>query len=501
MDFAETLAPSVRAELLMAWSFELYLIDRSDSASEKCLEALEIWRAEGNRLREGDALRWLARTYWYTGRNAESEAATAEAVAILETLPPGRELAMAYSAQAQLRMLAWDTEAAIALGESAVRFAEELGETETLIYALAGVGTALFLTAELERGKQLLYRSLNMARQAQLEDHAGRAYGHLVAKLCQMYRFVEIDPLLAEGIEYCTEFDLDYRLSYLLAWRGLSQFYQGHWEIALEQEHALLRQPGLSPVTRIIALTALGQLRTRRGDRAAALDLLDDALERALRTGELQRICPVRNARAEWAWLSGDLDLVRREAGSVYELVQRAGHRWCAGEFAYWLWRADALEKAPENAFEPYLYQIEGRWREAAAAWRELSCPYETAWALADSGLESELRYAHGEFVRLGAGPAAAIVTQRLRALGVERLPRGPRPATQANPFQLTSREMEVLALLAQGRRTSDIAETLFLSPRTVGHHITAILAKLQVRSRDEAARKAVELALVPQTR
>ena len=55
---------------------------------------------------------------------------------------------------------------------------------------------------------------------------------------------------------------------------------------------------------------------------------------------------------------------------------------------------------------------------------------------------------------------------------------------------------MEVLALLVQGRRTQDIADTLFLSPRTVGHHITAILAKLEVHSRDEAARKAVLLGI-----
>ncbi len=129
--------------------------------------------------------------------------------------------------------------------------------------------------------------------------------------------------------------------------------------------------------------------------------------------------------------------------------------------------------------------------------WRSLGCPYEAADAFTGSDDESDLRYAHAEFVRLGAAPAAAIVMRRLRDLGVERLPRGPRPTTQANPFQLTSREMEVLALLVQGRRTQDIAEALFLSPRTVGHHITAILAKLEVHSRDEAARKAVQLGIV----
>lgn len=500
LQFAQALPPTRQAELLMAWSFELSLMDRNDLATEKCLEALGIWRAEGNRLREGDALRWLARTYWSIGRNADAKAMVAEALAILEALPPSPELARAYSARSHLHVLAWETELAIAWGEKAVRLAEELGEMESLIHALNNVGSALYQSGNLDRGDELLRRSLSLALQANREDDAGRTYGHLVSRYGQMYRFTEIGTLLAEGIEYCAEYDLDYRLHYLLAWRGMSQHYLGRWGLAIEQENEVLRRPGLAPVTQIVALTTLGQTRARQGDPAAA-DLLDDALERALRTGELQRICPVRAARAERAWLSGDRDQVRCEAMSVYDQVQRAGHRWCVGVFAFWLWRAGALDCLPDDAFEPFAFQIEGKWREAAAAWRTLGCPYETAWALAESGRESELRYAHAEFMRLGAVPAASMVTQRLRALGVERLPRGPRPTTQANPFRLTRREMDVLALLVQGHRTQDIAETLFLSPRTVGHHITAILTKLEVHSRDEAAQKARQLGITPQSR
>jgi DNA-binding CsgD family transcriptional regulator len=220
-------------------------------------------------------------------------------------------------------------------------------------------------------------------------------------------------------------------------------------------------------------------------------------LELAERTGELQRLCPVRTTRAEWAWLGGDLERVRAEAGSIYELALQSKHRWYIGQLAFWLWRAGALECVPEHAFEPYVFQIEGNWRKAAAAWRALGCPYEAAWALADSGSEAELRYAYAEFVRLGAAPAASVVTQRLRALGVTKLPRGPRPSTQTNPFHLTNRELAVLELVAQRKRTNEISDVLFLSPRTVGHHITSILAKLEVHSRDEAAWKAVELGIV----
>jgi DNA-binding CsgD family transcriptional regulator len=395
-------------------------------------------------------------------------------------------------------MLAWEAPAAIVWGQKAIELAEQLGERETLAHALANVGASYFLVDEVPQGLALVKRSLEIAKAENLEEDAARAYTLLSTGRCEMYDFADSDPWLDEGIAYCAERDIDTYTNYLRAWRGVSQLYQGHWSAAVEQETAVLRQDRLAPISKIVALAVLGRVRVRTGDQGAS-QLLDEALELAERTGELQRLCPVRTARAESAWLTGDLEGTRAEAESIYDRVLRSGHRWYIGQLAYWLWRAGVLDKAPADAFEPYVLQIEGNWRKAAAAWRELGCPHEAAWALADSKSEPELRYAHAEFTRLGASRAAAIATQRLRAIGAERLPRGPRPTTQTNPFQLTSREMEVLSLIAQGWRTRDIAETLYLSPRTVGHHITAILGKLKVHSRDEAARKAVQLGIVTQ--
>jgi DNA-binding CsgD family transcriptional regulator len=145
--------------------------------------------------------------------------------------------------------------------------------------------------------------------------------------------------------------------------------------------------------------------------------------------------------------------------------------------------------------------QIAGEWREAARRWQELGCPYEAAWALADGGDEASLRCAHAEFVRLGAAPAAGIVAGRLRDLGASGIPRGPRPATRANPAQLTAREMEILTLLAEDLSNAEIAARLYVSPRTVGHHVTAILAKLQVRTRGDAVQAASRLGVAGQNR
>jgi DNA-binding NarL/FixJ family response regulator len=93
------------------------------------------------------------------------------------------------------------------------------------------------------------------------------------------------------------------------------------------------------------------------------------------------------------------------------------------------------------------------------------------------------------------------MVARRLRKRGARGVPRGPRPRTRDNPAGLTARELEVLALLAEGLRNAEIAERLFLAEKTVVHHVSAILHKLKVTSRGQAAAKAVRLGIVAQDR
>jgi DNA-binding NarL/FixJ family response regulator len=97
----------------------------------------------------------------------------------------------------------------------------------------------------------------------------------------------------------------------------------------------------------------------------------------------------------------------------------------------------------------------------------------------------------------LGAGPLAAIVRQRLRERGVRGIPRGPRASTRGNPAGLTSREVQVLALLVQGHTNTELAHRLHISAKTVDHHVSSILEKLEVRSRTEAVAAAFGLGIV----
>ena len=163
---------------------------------------------------------------------------------------------------------------------------------------------------------------------------------------------------------------------------------------------------------------------------------------------------------------------------------------------AYWRWRAGLETAVPVTSDDPYALEMAGKWAQAAESWAKIGCPYEAALALAGAGDEPGLRRALTELQRLGARPAAGIVTRRLRERGVRGVPNGPHRGTQHNPAGLTAREIEVLALIAQGLRNTDVAERLFLSPKTVDHHVSAILRKLDVRTRGEASAEAERLGL-----
>jgi DNA-binding CsgD family transcriptional regulator len=157
------------------------------------------------------------------------------------------------------------------------------------------------------------------------------------------------------------------------------------------------------------------------------------------------------------------------------------------GELAAWLWRVAALEQQPADIAEPYALEISHDWQGAARAWRALGCPYEHACMLAWYGGEPEQREALAIFEGLGAAPAAHSLRKQMRAQGVRRIPRGSRMSTRLNSFGLTRREVEILALLSEGLRNSVIAKRLFVSTKTVDHHVSAILTKLGVPSRAQA--------------
>ena len=498
LQHGSALAPAERAALFESRSYECFLTDQVEDAFSSRRSAFEIWKELGDSRKQGDNLRWMSRLAWFLGRKTEAEEWAVEAVTILEDLPHGAELAMAYSNRSQLHMLADESEEAIVWGSCAISMADKLGATEPLAHALNNVGTAELLVGN-EQGRFKLEESLRLALTNNLSEYAARAYTNIASFAVRDRDYQRAMRYLDDCIAYTTEVGFDAARLYIMAWRARAYFEQADWERAAEEADYVLSQYRISPISKIPALAVLGHLRVRRGNPDAE-PLLTEAHALASKTGELQRIAPVASARAELAWLNGDLKRLRREATNVLAMAQSRYARWLQGEFAFWLWRAGGPPQTHKGIADPYAFHMSGHWRAAAEAWNEIGCPYEQALALADGDEPAKLA-ALEIFERLGAGPAKEMLSQTLRATGVRGIRRGPRPSTKENPYGLTKRELEILTLMAQGLANSQISQRLFISSRTVDHHVSAIFAKLEVHSRSEAVAVAFQSGLVAQNR
>jgi DNA-binding SARP family transcriptional activator len=416
--FGRALPPAEEGELLERYAYECYLTNQTEEAVDAERRAVKGWRALGERRGEGDGLRRLSRYLWYSGRRAEAEPAAEAAVALLETLEAGPELARAYSEVSRLHMLAQRTEGAVTWGMRAIALAERLGSTEIVIYALNNVGSAENL-AGIEAGREKLERSLALALDAGLEEEVARAYNNLASGAAATRRHELAERWLREGIAYCEEHELDGFLAGLrfrLAETRLAQGYPDEAESLIES-----RTPGGYGRSGVPGLRGL--LRARRGD-PDVWPLLDQALEAAISDGELQMLGPVACHRAEAAWIAGDDERAAAEARRALPLALEVGDAWRIGELTSWLRRAGAASEAPGSLIEPYSLEQAGRWREAAAAWDALGCPYEAALSRGETDDPALVAQALSALEKLCAPATATRVARRAGDRGV-RLPRG----------------------------------------------------------------------------
>jgi DNA-binding CsgD family transcriptional regulator len=490
--YADNLEPERKAELLERRSYECYLIDDLSGAIEMTIAATLIWRNLAQPLRVGDNLRRQSRYEWVSGHGEEARARLGESLAILEGLPPGAELAMAKAQAAQLAMVSDQYQAAIEVGDEAIELAREIEHVPALVNALNSVGAARWMSGDV-RGEGQLLESLRLAVESNLDDDASRAYTNIAASADANDDPSKARLWLVNGIAYCEEHDL-----YSSAFCNrvdLSEMMMnaGDWAAAEQLAASMLYIDDLSRASRLVLLHVLGHIRARRGD-GDPWALLDEARDLALRADDLQFVAPALAARAEAWYLSGRPEKIEDEVSEAFDRALALGRRQSIGQLGFWMWRAGVLDSAPSQAAKAVRLHIEGDLRGASDEWLRLERPYEAAGALADSDQEEDLVEAVREFRRLGARPALAMAQQRLRALGAS-IPRGPRPTTMANPAGLTAREMEILPLLQDGLRDAEIATRLFISQKTVGHHVSSILGKLEVRSRAEAATKAAQLS------
>lgn len=493
--FFERLAPRERADVLETMAYEMFLTNRLDDAYEARHAAITLRKELGDALRLGDDYRYLSRVAWFRGIGQEAWDAAREAIRILEPLGEGRELAMAWGNMSHLHMIAQDRREAVAWGERALELGRQLDDPEVIAYTLNNIGSAELATGE-EAGRDKLLESLRIAKEHAMQEHIDRALFNLGESDLARHEYASAERYLQECLEYTLSCDLERCQLLADAGRALVRLELGEWDKAEHIARQVVEHPRVSPHGSLIAQCVLARLRFRRAEPGGE-ELLGEASRSASLSGELARLSVTAATRAEAAWLDGRTAEAAAAAAEVYPMALERDDPWVIGELAVWQWRAGDLREVPENAAEPYRLEMLGDALGAAAAWELRGNPYQAAVCRAASDNVDDLLAARATLLELGATATARLVAERLRARGAS-VPRGPRAATRANLAHLTDREAEIAELMAAGMTNREIADRLVISEKTVGHHVSAVLAKLGVSRRAQVATALLEHRPVP---
>lgn len=488
--------PEQAAQLHESWSYEAALAVKIDEKTiEARRQAIKLWRAVGRQDKVGLNLRWLARLHWFRGEAKEADKYLSEALAVLESLPPGPELAMAYAIRSQFLMLHRRTKESVEWGNRAITLARKCDATETLVHALNTVGTAR-LYADDVAGMSMLEESLALSLEHGLHEQAARAYTNIASCAVSRRDFATAETFSAEGIKFDTEHDLGSWIDSLFGYQAQVRLDQGRLTEARDIAEAVLRREHQTRVMRMPAANVLALACARLGDDAND-ERLQSLLADATSIAELQYLLPARLALIESSWIKGETELAKKHVVALSELPLERLNTWNFGEATIWLHRCDmsALYRGAKRSMPPVRQlEIAGRHADAADALLELGMRYEAAMTLAHARGKSAaaaMSKAVQIFEEIGARPGAEFTRRRAASIGLSNeLPkpkRGPYAKSRSHPLGLTGREVQILRYVKDGLSNREISAEVSRSERTVEHHISAILAKLSVRNRVEA--------------
>ncbi|MEP6676605.1 MAG: AAA family ATPase [Ferruginibacter sp.] len=483
-------------ELYDAYSYECYLTGQIKEAIVYQEKVLKIYEEKKDPELTGSSLRFLSRLWWFEGNREIAERYGKQAVDLLQARPASKAKAMALSNMSQLKMLSEEVNACIEWGYSAIEMAKEINDDEILCHALNNVGTAQWQAAPLNKTvNPYLMESLDIALEHAYHEHAARAYSNIISYAAEFKNYALANKFLQEGIHYCEENGLDSWTTYILTWSCRLLLETGNWNEAMIIASNLYSNPAQPAIVKIGALRSITTIKIRSG-ASDALDHLKELRALAFVTKEYHQIIPTMIASLEYEWLTSKKIITDEELNSCMKLMKKVDNLFLNSEFGYWLNKVRQQDADLSKLFEPYAFLKAGEAGKAALCWMATGCPFEQAIALSE-GTEQNKKEALSILQQLGANAVYEKLKMQMRAGGIKNIPRGLRESTKTNPALLTNRELDVLNLLQKAMGNKEIADTLFISPKTVDHHISSILFKLEAGSRSKAVTEALRLGIL----
>jgi DNA-binding NarL/FixJ family response regulator len=427
---------------------------------------------------------WCSRLAHFAGHREEAVALAREAVRLLEGLD---EMHEAY-ARWWVGVLQGDRGAIERWGLVTAELARPRGELGIAAHALNRVAMVRW-AVDPGQGELLMQESLALAREGGSLEQTARVYNNLAYELTLDRDVDEAERWFDEGLAWTSEQDLTFWWDTMVDSRSLLRLFAGDWGRALQDVRTVLSSPRAAPGMQACARVADTLIRLRRGEPGVAERI--DGLAENLRAASVDDRLLLLAVRAEAAWVDGTGDAAVHQALTTTVTQLGGASDWRLAEPAlFWLLRLDPqllVDMDADVLRRPLALELAGDRMAAVAAWSELGSPFEAAVVRAGSDDPDELRAAFEVLGDLGATTTVAALRRDAAARGVRTVPRGVRPSTRRDPLGLTSRQAEVLDLLADGLTNGEIAERLVISPKTAEHHVSAVLARLGASTRGQA--------------
>ena len=324
----------------------------------------------------------LSRLLFMAGETNEAEACAQRAVSLFLSIGAG-PAALSYATLYLGAILALTDQPAEAMPalERADRLALESDRPDLAALCLNYLAMARVELGD-AGGLETMRNSIALALAGGHHEASARGYCNLAELQLRMGRLDELDRTVREGLAFTRERGFWSHAYNLEVHRCLLLVRRGDFDGALEGLKALIADEETPGILYGYSVPWLGRLLARRGDPAADA-LVAEAWERAQRQRMLLGLAYAGIARAEWAWLVGDLDAARQVARVLLPRTEHPGAAPFRGELLRYLARAGLHAEPFADCPPAYAAGLVGEWRTAAAIWRRAGDPYETALELA----------------------------------------------------------------------------------------------------------------------